>query len=210
MFCALLWREARRCGLAAEKVATVSPGLQCLVLLKTGDVGDQLNTKLGRPPKADELIAAAGGCQRKRALATLKALKLDLSERAVRSVMLFPAAVEQALRAQMDTWMDLAANHLAARNLEESDRVEAQVATQSALIEELQGKVRLLQKQIADRERMVAELDHGSKAFNSWPLIDIEMRRPASPDRNLWKTSSRCFWAVAIIELRPSSSDAPS
>jgi uncharacterized protein YlxW (UPF0749 family) len=139
-------------------------------------LADQLNTKLGRPPKAEELIAAAGGCQRKRALAALKALRLDLSQRAVRSGMLFPAAVEQALRAQMGTWLDLAASHLASRHLEESERVEAKLATQSALIEELQAKVRTLQEAIADREHMLNEFRVRAQAAES-ELVQAEAAR---------------------------------
>lgn len=116
-------------------------------------LADQLNSRLGRPPRADELIEAAGGCQRKRALAAIKTLKLELAERVVKSGLQFPSQIENALRAQMAAWVDLAASHLADRHLQESERAEARVATQAALIEELQNKVHQLQRTVTDQER---------------------------------------------------------
>lgn len=130
-------------------------------------LADQLNSKHGRPPRAEELIAAAGGCQRKRALAAIKKLKLDLAQRAVRSRLVFHQDVEHALRAQMASWLDLASSHLAAQHLDESERTEAKLATQAALIEELQTKVRLLQEGIGDRERMVAEFRARAEAADA-------------------------------------------
>lgn len=121
-------------------------------------LAEQLNAKFGRPPRAEELIDAAGGCQRKRALAALRVLKLELARRSVQSGLIFPSAIEQAIRSQMADWLTLAAGSLAATHLEESDRTEAKVSTQAALIEELQVRTQTLKEQIADRDRMVADL----------------------------------------------------
>lgn len=78
----------------------------------------QMNSRLGRPPKADELILEAGGCQRKRALAAIQNLRTDLAQRAVRSQLLFPASIESHLRALMGEWIELASTHLALRHAE--------------------------------------------------------------------------------------------
>lgn len=61
----------------------------------------QMNSQLGRPPKADELILEVGGCQRKRALAAIHNLRTEMAQRAVRSQLLFPVLIESHLRALM-------------------------------------------------------------------------------------------------------------
>ena len=77
----------------------------------------QMNSQLGRPPRADELIQEAGGCQRKRALAA-QLLRTELAQRAVRSQLLFPASIESHLRALMGEWIEHASAHLAMRHAE--------------------------------------------------------------------------------------------
>jgi uncharacterized coiled-coil protein SlyX len=126
---------------------------ECLLRL-----AEKLSVELGRLPKADELISAAGGCQRSRALASIRALKLTMAEREVRSNMKLPAATEAALRSQMVTWLDLAANQLAQRHLEESERQERKCAAQAGLIEELQARVAALQECLTERDRAVSDM----------------------------------------------------
>ena len=118
----------------------------------------QLNDKLGRPPKAAELIEVAGGCQKKRALSAIAELKLDLSQAAVHSELIFPRAIEASLRGLIAQWMEHAADQLAARHLAESERVDAALERSSALIDEQGTTIAQLRESVADRERTTAEL----------------------------------------------------
>lgn len=118
----------------------------------------ELNARLGRPPRAEELIQAAGGCQRSRALSAIKALKLDLARRAVRSQITFPPELEQALRAQLSSWLDLASRQLSAIHLDESERTESKISAYRALIDEIEGRSRSLAESIRDRDRILVDL----------------------------------------------------
>lgn len=112
-----------------------------------------LNTKLGRPPRADELIEAAGGCQRKRALSAIQSLRLDLSQRAVRSQLLFPPSIESQLRQLMGAWLDLAAQHLGQRHAEFSEEVERRQDALVAQLEELQATVEAQRRELEQMHR---------------------------------------------------------
>ena len=116
------------------------------------DLAKRLNDELGRPPKADELIAEAGGCQRKRALATILQLRQELATRAVRSQLMFPAEFEVHLRALIAEWLRLAAQHLAQRQAEFAESQEAQLAAADAHAEDLKQRIADLAKD-ADQQR---------------------------------------------------------
>jgi len=118
----------------------------------------KLNTDLGRPPRADELIAAAGGCQKQRALAALRELKLDLAERAVRSQIRFAPEIESDLRALCGRWLDHAANQLAQLHRDHLDQFETRETAQRAFIGEQQTLITDLREQVLDREQMLGEL----------------------------------------------------
>jgi hypothetical protein len=118
----------------------------------------KLNTDLGRPPRADELIAAAGGCQKQRALAAIRELKLDLAERAVRSQLRFAPAIEHDLRALCHCWLDHAANQLAELHRDQLEQFETREKAQRAFIEEQQTLITDLREQVLDREQMLGEL----------------------------------------------------
>jgi len=109
------------------------------------DLARSLNATLGRPPKSAELIEEAGGCQRRRALTAIERLRTELAQRAVRSQMLFAPAIEHQLRSLMNSWLDLAADHLTQRQaefvLQQDERIEAAMAH----VEELQGRLSDLQ-----------------------------------------------------------------
>lgn len=121
------------------------------------EIAARLNHQLGRPPRADELITEAGGCQRKRALAAIRSLKLDLATRTVQTTLVFPPAIESGIRVLMTRWLLQAAEQLAAKHLEEQERSDVRAQAQQALIEEQQTAIDTLKQQIADRERVVAE-----------------------------------------------------
>jgi hypothetical protein len=122
------------------------------------DLATRLNQQLGRPPRADELITEAGGCQRKRALAAIRTLKLDLASRAVQSILMFPPSIESGLRALYASWLQQAGAQLAAKHLEEQERLDVRAQAQQALIEEQQAAIATLKQQVGDRERMTNEL----------------------------------------------------
>lgn len=121
------------------------------------EIAARLNHQLGRPPRADELITEAGGCQRKRALAAIRSLKLDLATRTVQTTLVFPPVIESGIRVLMTRWLQQAAEQLAAKHLEEQERSDVRAQAQQALIEEQQTAIDTLKQQIADRERVVAE-----------------------------------------------------
>jgi len=120
-------------------------------------LASRLNDRLGRPPRADELIIEAGGCQRKRALAAIRQLKLDLSQRAVHSQLVFPASIERSIRSLIAQWIQHASEQLAAAHLEHSERTDICQNAQRSLIEEQQESIAGLRQQLADRERVTAE-----------------------------------------------------
>ncbi|WP_428380988.1 hypothetical protein [Nevskia ramosa] len=105
------------------------------------ELARNLNTRLGRPPKAEELIAETGGCQRKRALTAIQTLRQELAVRSVRSQLMFPAAIETQLRGLVAEWLNLAAEHLAQRQAEFSELQEERAASAAAHVEELQSRI---------------------------------------------------------------------
>lgn len=113
------------------------------------DLARSLNTRHGRPPKTDELIVEAGGCQRKRALSAIHGLRTELAQRAVRSQLLFPPAIEAQLRGLMADWLTLSADHLTQRQAEYSAQVDEQIEAAQAHVEELQVSLLDL-RQVAD------------------------------------------------------------
>lgn len=137
----------------------------------------QMNSQLGRPPKADELIREAGGCQRKRALVAIQNLRSELAQRSVRSQLMFPAGIENHLRALMGEWIDLASAHLAQRHAElieaqdeRSDAAKAHAddlqhrlnetqAAATAMNKRQEELARQIQTLIAERDQARAERD---------------------------------------------------
>lgn len=113
------------------------------------DLARSLNTRYGRPPKTEELIDEAGGCQRKRALSAIQGLRAELAQRAVRSQLLFPPAIEAQLRGLMADWLMLSADHLTQRQAEHSAQVDEQIEAAQAHVEELQVSIHDLRK-VAD------------------------------------------------------------
>ncbi len=118
----------------------------------------QMNSQLGRPPKADELILEAGGCQRKRALAAIQNLRTDLAQRAVRSQLLFPASIESHLRALMGEWIELASTHLAQRHAELVESLDERTEAAKAHADELQGRLTETQAAASTMGKRLREL----------------------------------------------------
>lgn len=152
------------------------------------ELARRMNSQLGRPPKADELIQEAGGCQRKRALAAIQILRLELAQRAVRSQLLFPPPIEAHLRALMAEWIDHAAAHLAQRHTEIIETHEERLEASSAHAEDLQNRLAELKEvasgsgkrmsQLADQVQVLtAERDQARKERDALAVIAAERQR---------------------------------
>ncbi|HZR37945.1 MAG TPA: hypothetical protein VFA75_21415 [Nevskia sp.] len=103
------------------------------------------------------MITEAGGCQRKRALTAIRNLKLSLAQRAAHSQLVFPPSIESGIRALIAQWLQQASEQLAAKQLEESERIDICQSAQRALIDEQYASIAALKQDLANRERMVAE-----------------------------------------------------
>lgn len=148
----------------------------------------QMNTQLGRPPKADELIREAGGCQRKRALAAIQSLRSELAQRSVRSQLLFPAAIESHLRALMGEWIDLASAHLAQRHAEiiesqdeRSDAAKAHADDLQHRLIETQATANVMSKRLAEVNQLIqmltAERDQARADCDALKVVAAERQR---------------------------------
>ncbi|WP_299689708.1 hypothetical protein [Hydrocarboniphaga sp.] len=149
-------------------------------------LAEDLNRTLGRPPRLDELIHAAGGCQRLRASRGIRQLREQLAAKSVRSQLLLPADMESELRQWVDRWMASAARQLSeahaqlqATHDEAQDRASDMIAEQQAILAELKERV-------ADRERIGAELLARNQA------LGLELQRMAA-ERDI---------AIAVAEDR--------
>lgn len=170
---------------AAAAIAGRPPVLSDDQLL---DLARRLNTDLGRPPKTEELIAQAGGCQRKRALHALQALRLEIAQRSVRSQLLFPPSIEAQLRSVMAEWLGLAAEHLAQRQAEFVEQIDERVDAANAHVEELQARVGELQAQLEESRKaqsqalgtvqgLTAERDQLRRALDAAQAVAAERQR---------------------------------
>lgn len=122
------------------------------------DLARRMNSQLGRPPKADELILEAGGCQRKRALAAIQNLRTEMAQRAVRSQLLFPAAIEGHLRALMGEWIELASAHLAQRHAEIVESQDERSEAAKAHADDLQNRLTETQAAVSTVGKRLGEL----------------------------------------------------
>lgn len=115
------------------------------------ELAHALQSRLGRPPKSDELITAAGGCQRQRALTTLRTLAQSLARKSVRGQLVFPSSIEDGLRELMQRWMDAAAEQLAERHAEMVSACDEKANQLGAYVEELTTQI----QRLADELRQV-------------------------------------------------------
>lgn len=109
--------------------------------------------RVGRAPTASELMGAAGGCQKQRALRAIRVVSLEWAERAVRSQLVLPESFEHELRDLSRRWLTLAAEQLAEKHLDAERRADEKAATLGALVEELQARIQELEIQLeSERE----------------------------------------------------------
>lgn len=122
------------------------------------DLALELNKRLGRPPRIDELIDASGGCQRQRASRTIRELRERLAATAVRSMLVLPQDLEAEHRAWIDRWMNLAADRLSAEHAVLVERHEEKWQKAQDLLSEQNLVIQGLRESLADQQRIAAEL----------------------------------------------------
>jgi hypothetical protein len=118
----------------------------------------ELNKRLGRPPRIEELIDASGGCQRQRASRTIRELRERLAATAVRSMLVLPPELEAEHRAWIDRWMKVAAERLSAEHSVLTERHEEKWQKAQDLLSEQNLVIQGLRESLADQQRIAAEL----------------------------------------------------
>ena len=152
------------------------------------ELARRMNSQLGRPPKADELIQEAGGCQRKRALAAIQNLRTELAQRAVRSQLLFPASIETHLRGLMSEWINHASAHLAQRHAElveaqdeRSDAAKAHADDLQARLTETQAAASIMGKRLGELTQQIqtltADRDQARAERDALKVVATERQR---------------------------------
>lgn len=122
------------------------------------ELAGELNQRLGRPPRLEELIEAAGGCQKQRASRAIRALRERLAAAAVRSMLVLPPDLEAEHRAWIDRWMRVAAERLSGEHALLVERYDEKLQKAQDLLEEQSLVIRGLRESLADQQRIAAEL----------------------------------------------------
>ena len=131
------------------------------------ELAAELNRQLGRPPRIDELIEAAGGCQRQRASRAIRELRERLAAAAVRSMLVLPQDLEAEHRAWIDRWMQVAADRLAGEHAVLIERHDEKWQKAQDLLTEQNLVIRGLRESLADQQRIAAELAQSVKELNA-------------------------------------------
>ncbi|MDM4772949.1 hypothetical protein [Solimonas sp. SE-A11] len=122
------------------------------------ELAAELNQRLGRPPRIEELIEAAGGCQKQRASRAIRALRERLAAAAVHSMLVLPPELEAEHRAWIDRWMRVAAERLSGEHALLVERHDDKVQKAQDLLEEQNLVIKGLRESLADQQRIAAEL----------------------------------------------------
>lgn len=130
------------------------------------ELATDLNQRLGRPPRIEELIEAAGGCQRQRASRAIRALRERLAATAVRSLLVLPNDLEAEHRVWIDRWMNLAAQRLAGEHAQLIERHDEKTQKAQDLLAEQNTVIRGLRESLADQQRIAAELAQAATDLN--------------------------------------------
>lgn len=117
-----------------------------------------LAEQLGRLPTGAELIEAAGGCQKQRALRAIHAARARRAEREVAGLLVLPPAIDTELRGMMSRWLGLAAQQLADRHAQHQSQTEAQLEAAATGAREVETDNESLRAQILDLQKVQREL----------------------------------------------------
>lgn len=116
-----------------------------------------LADRLGRPPKLEELISEAGGCQRQRASRILQKLREQMAAKVIRNTIELPADLESEMKGWMARCLALSAQQLAAEHVRLTERHEQERAADKDLVSELQTSLHDLREALANQTRMTTE-----------------------------------------------------
>lgn len=119
---------------------------------------DLLRRKLARMPRLDELIEAAGGCQRLRASKALQRARSTTARLELQDMLRIPADLERLQRQWISQWIQAASEQLADHHAQLVARHEERVEALESLISEQHLALSSLRDQKADLERITEEL----------------------------------------------------
>lgn len=131
------------------------------------ELAGELNQRLGRPPRLEELIEAAGGCQKQRASRAIRALRERLAAAAVRSMLVLPPDLEAEHRAWVDRWMRVAAERLSGEHALLIERHDEKNQKAQDLLTEQNLVIKGLRESLADQQRIAAELAQSVRELNA-------------------------------------------
>ena len=149
-----------------------------------------LGQDLGRVPKLAEIIDAAGGCKRQRAVDARRRFAADLAANAIEDWTDLPPSIVMRHKRLMREWLALARDQITpwgddvvAQSLETSTGLEARIAEQEVLIEQQAGELdklraenaALLQRFDESESRLVA----AQREVAVWQALAEERRRGA-------------------------------
>jgi hypothetical protein len=117
-----------------------------------------LADRLRRLPTGAELIDAAGGCQKQRALRAIQTLRAKRAEQEVHALLVLPPAIDAELRALMARWMGLAAQQLSDRHAQVQAQTDAQLDQAASAAREVEQENESLRSQIIDLQKVQREL----------------------------------------------------
>lgn len=131
------------------------------------ELAGELNQRLGRPPRLEELIEAAGGCQKQRASRAIRALRERLAAAAVRSMLVLPPELEAEHRAWIDRWMRAAAERLSGEHALLVERHDEKLQKTQDLLAEQNLVIKGLRESLADQQRIAGELAQSVNELNA-------------------------------------------
>ena len=131
------------------------------------ELAAELNQRMGRPPRLEELIEAAGGCQKQRASRAIRALRERLAAASVRSMLVLPPELEAEHRAWIDRLMRVAAERLSGEHALLVERYDEKLQKAQDLLTEQNLVIKGLRESLADQQRIAAELAQSVRELNA-------------------------------------------
>lgn len=149
-----------------------------------------LGQELGRVPKLAEIIEAAGGCKRQRAVDARRRFATDLAANAIDDWTDLPPSIVMRHKRLMREWLALARDQITpwvddvvAQSLETSTGLEARIAEQAVLIEQQAGELDKLRAEHAALQQRLDESESRLAATQReaavWQALAEERRDPA-------------------------------
>lgn len=142
---------------------------------------------LARMPKLDEIVEAAGGCQRKRAVEARRRLAESLSTQAIDDWTDLPPSIVSRHKRLLREWLALAREQITpwvddvvAQSLDANAQLELRIAEQSAIIERNEQTIANLEAQLVEMQgrldKAAKELAQSRQEAAIWAAIADERR----------------------------------